>query len=176
MIEFTHKPGWTSLVIGAALFAILVWSFRRSEGQMTAAKRIWLLALRVLVVAVVAVCLWDPQRVREVHRLQPGRVALLLDTSTSMGVIDGDRPRLGVAKLWARDTLRLPRELELRTFTFSRKLEPLTSVDAATTNGNRTETGAALGGITRGRGRGTFHGSAPPLRMVPKTVLFAGRR
>ncbi len=146
-IEFASKPGWAWLIVGAAVVALLVWSHRRAAGRRAPARRGLVLGLRLLVVAVVALCLLDPQRVREVRRLESGCVGLLLDTSRSMGVADLGRARIETATTWIRNSLRLPRHLQLRMFHFDRKLDALPSLEAVTLAGDRTDIGGALGGL-----------------------------
>src|SRR6266496_1335106 len=145
IIEFAGNPGWAWLIAGATVIvALLAWSYRRAAGKMAPARRRVALGLRLLTIAVVAVCLLDPKRVREVTRPHSGRAALLLDTSRSMGVIEQGRTRLEQAKAWARGSLELPPGLQLEMFRFDEKLEPLASLDIAAPAGERTDLAGAL--------------------------------
>jgi uncharacterized membrane protein len=149
-IEFADNPAWGWLIPGAiVVVALLAWSYRRAAGKMAPGRRWLVLGLRLLTIAVVALCLLDPQWVREIAHPHSGRVALLLDTSRSMGVTEQGRSRIEEAKAWARSSLKLPPGLELQMFRFDEKLEPLTSLDEAAPAGDHTDLAGALEQLRR---------------------------
>ena len=146
MIHFASKPGWIWLVVAAGVVLLLGWSCRRAAGQ----KARWVVfGLRLLVMVVVALCLLDPRRVREARRIHNTQVAVLLDTSRSMGVTESGRTRIETAKAWVRDSFGVPRDFEVSLFWFDGKLEALPSLEAVTVAGDRTDIGGALEALHR---------------------------
>jgi hypothetical protein len=100
VVEFTYKPDWPwSLAGGLLITALMVWSYYAARGGAHGGLRLGLLGLRMLTLAVVAVCLLDPQRVEEIRHFQPACVAVLVDTSRSMGWKEGEASRLDLEKL-----------------------------------------------------------------------------
>ncbi len=159
MIEFANKPDWIWATGGAVAIALLlVWSYRSASGQTTPGRRWLVLGLRLLVLTVVAVCLLDPQRVEELHHRQPARVALLLDTSRSMGTMEGGQSRIETARRWIRNSLHLPSGVALQPFGFARKLEELRSMNDARPHGDRTDLAEALRGLARVKGTDALAG------------------
>jgi hypothetical protein len=131
MIHFASKPGWIWLVVAAGVVLLLGWSCRRAAGQ----KARWVVfGLRLLVMVVVALCLLDPRRVREARRIHNTQVAVLLDTSRSMGVTESGRTRIETAKAWVRDSFGVPRDFEVSLFWFDGKLEALPSLEAVSSH------------------------------------------
>src|SRR6266516_3592766 len=132
MIEFTYKPDWPWLVTGGLVVAgALYWSYRAARGQANQKHRWLLFALRCVTIAVVIVCLLDPQRVKEIKRFQPGYTAVLLDLSRSMTWKDDDQTRIDAAKRWIQDQLAAPSSFAVRVYGFSSNLVTLPTPDTA---------------------------------------------
>src|SRR5436309_2422337 len=101
MIHFSYLPDWRWLAGAGALAALLLFfSYYLAVGRSKWGLRAFLLALRWLTIALVTVCLLDPEQVQEVRRQQTAQVAVLVDSSRSMGVKDVPQGRLGAAKTW----------------------------------------------------------------------------
>ncbi len=116
----------------------MVWSYYAARGGAHGGLRLGLLGLRMLTLAVVAVCLLDPQRVEEIRHFQPACVAVLVDTSRSMGWKEGEASRLDLAKNWVKHELKVPDNFLVSYYGFSSNLFALANIDAAAANGNRT--------------------------------------
>src|SRR6266487_7048894 len=145
MIEFTYKPDWPWLLTGGLVVAgALYWSYRAARGQANQKHRWLLFALRCVTIAVVIVCLLDPQRVKEFKRFQPGYTAVLLDTSRSMTWKDDDQTRIDAAKRWIQDQLAAPSSFAVRVYGFSSNLVTLPKPDTAMPTGSVTATADAL--------------------------------
>jgi uncharacterized membrane protein len=145
VIEFTYKPDWPWWLAAAALItALMGWSYWSARGGANRGWRLALLALRMFVIAAVAVCLLDPQRVEEVRHFQPAYVAVLVDTSRSMGWQEDGTSRLDLAKNWVKQQLKVPDNFLVSCYGFGSNLSPLPNLDAAVPDGNRTALAASL--------------------------------
>jgi hypothetical protein len=139
VIEFTYKPDWHLWLAGGLLITALVgWSYFAARGGVNGGIRFGLFSLRLSALAVVVICLLDPQRVEEVRHFQPAYVAVLVDTSRSMGWKEGERSRLDLAKTWVKEKLKVPDNFALSYYSFNSNLFPLANLAAAVADGNRT--------------------------------------
>ncbi len=147
MTHFHYLPDWPWLA-GAGLLAaaILFYSYYRAVGKPKWWLRVCLLTLRWLAIAGVIVCLLDPQRVEEILHQQSSQVAVLLDTSRSMGLQDVKGGRLRAAQSWLNQQLLLvwPASVTRPLFTFNQSLEPLAQIDKASPTGGVTALAGAL--------------------------------
>ncbi len=79
------REGWQGLAVGAVAVVLLVgWGYRRDTQGLHWFWRLFLLLLRLCVLASLGVVALDPQERTETSQVRPSRVALLLDTSVSM--------------------------------------------------------------------------------------------
>ncbi len=79
------REGFQGLAIGAvAVFLLVTWVYRRDTLGVPWFWRVWLLLLRLSVLAALGVVALDPQERTETSQIRPSRVALLIDTSVSM--------------------------------------------------------------------------------------------
>lgn len=147
MIQFTYLPDWRWLAMGGALSAaILVASYYWARGRAGTPMRLVLPTLRWLAIAVVVVCLLDPQWVEKIPHPQKARLAVVLDTSKSMSTRDVPGGRLAGAQEWAKHRLFLnkPASLDVAVFNFSQFITPLPNMAAASPTGSVTELATAL--------------------------------
>ena len=148
MIEFTHQPGWPVLLLGgAAVIALVYWSYRSARGQANPGRRRLLIGLRCLALTLLVICLLDPQRVHERKEYAPGQVAILLDTSRSMGWEEDGVSRLDCARTWLHDQFQLPATFLPVYYGFGADLELLSDPEAARAAADRTELASALGAL-----------------------------
>ncbi|MES2791232.1 MAG: hypothetical protein V4719_16575 [Planctomycetota bacterium] len=79
------RESWQGLAIAAVAIALVVgWGYRRDTQGLHWFWRLFLLLLRMGVLASLGVIALDPQERTETSQVRPSRVALLLDTSVSM--------------------------------------------------------------------------------------------
>jgi uncharacterized membrane protein len=146
MIEFTYRPHWLSLVSGGlAILAFLFWSFRRTRTATGAWRRAAILALRFATLAVIVICLLDPQRIEPAQQSKPVQLAVVVDTSMSMGILEGAESRLDAAKDWLRRNL--PPDLPVSWFGFSDELHHVDHLESLTNVAGGTEIGRALDNV-----------------------------
>src|SRR5262249_7721937 len=105
-----------------------------------------LAGLRWVIIACVVVCLLNPEWLEAIKHQQRARVALLLDTSRSMGAKDVAPTRLAAAKRWLQDNLAkvAPATISLGFYGFSDSLTPIDSLDSVDSTGNATGLADAL--------------------------------
>src|ERR1043166_200343 len=147
MLRFTYLPDWRWLA-GAGLVAgvILFVSYYLAVGRPKWSLRVSLLTLRWLAIAGVVVCLLDPQRVEEIRKTQSAHIAVLVDTSRSMGIKDVPEGRLGSARTWLEEQLMRawPAGVGRSFYAFSESLESLPKLDTASPTGGVTALAGAL--------------------------------
>lgn len=145
MITFGNKPDPVLLALGAlAVVLLLWWSLRSARGATGRGRRWILLGLRLMVLAVIAFILLDPQWMKEIQTFRPGNVAVLLDTSRSMGVEENGQTRLDTARQWLQERLQLPAGFSSQSFGFADTLQELTDWRQATNGGPHTALYSAL--------------------------------
>ena len=147
MIRFNYLPDWPWLAgAGVVAAALLFLSYWLAVGKPNWPLRMFLLTLRWLAIAGVTLCLLDPQRVEELRRPQTAQMAVLLDTSRSMGTQDVLENRLGAAKSWLYQQLlpAWPANVGRSFYAFNQSLEPLPQIDTASPTGGVTALASAL--------------------------------
>jgi uncharacterized membrane protein len=154
--EFLFASGWpiwllVLLVIGAA--AAVTVSLARRRGLLGAGKLAVIGVLQTLMIAIVLVLVWQPALLTQTLRPQENAVAVLLDTSASMGYSEaaGGESRLqqSVAVMEARVLPELERQFDLELFAFSGDAIAMTSLEEIPPPGAVTHIGDALLGVLR---------------------------
>ena len=85
----TALPGWTLVVVAAAILALALFTYGRARSLSTA-QRTLLVALRACALALVVLCLLRPMvPITPAHR-DSGVIGILVDQSRSMGLRDAD--------------------------------------------------------------------------------------
>ncbi len=139
MVEFTYKPDWLWFAAGSMFLAALIgWFYVSARGPAGLPLRLVLLGLRLLTLASVVVCLLDPERVNPIRHYQPAHIAVLVDTSRSMGLDEGGLTRLDLARNWVKNELKVPANFRVSYYGFSTNLFPLDNLATATPAGDRT--------------------------------------
>ncbi len=147
MIRFTYMPELKWLVASAALSAAaVVLSYTWAKGRANRWLRLSLAGLRWLVITGLVLCLLDPEWIDAIKHQQKSRLAVLLDTSRSMGIKDIPEGRLPAAKRWLQNEFAAtaPKDVGIDYYTFNQSLASMTSLDSATANGEATGLADAL--------------------------------
>jgi len=141
MTQFTYhpEPRWLALA-GAVAFCLLLLSYWLARGRASWLQRLCLIGFRLAAVAVVIVCLLDPQRVDEKRHAAKARLAVLVDTSRSMSIQDVPNGRLAQATSWLKNDFApvVPNSIQVSYFTFDQSLKALATLDSASATGGVT--------------------------------------
>lgn len=125
LVFLAQWPGWLALLLGAAAVALLVWQVRRGPAGLSAVRKTAVLTLESLFLALLLLLLWHPAL--SVARLRPQQniVAVLVDASRSMGIVDDGRTRLAAAQEALRAGLLdgLQRQFQTRVYRFGESAE-----------------------------------------------------
>jgi hypothetical protein len=80
------REGWQGLLVVGVVIALFVsWIYRKDTQSLSWFWKFWLLALRLSVLVALGLIWLDPQERTETIESRPSRVAILVDTSLSMG-------------------------------------------------------------------------------------------
>lgn len=130
MIELSYHPDWRWVALAAlGVAALAFWSYHGGVNRPRGAAAFALVSLRLLTLCAVAGCLLDPHRVERIEHQQPVRIAVLLDTSRSMGVQDLGQNRLAAARSWFQEDFlpSVPAHASVSVFAFSQSATLLNS-------------------------------------------------
>jgi uncharacterized membrane protein len=147
MIRFTYMPELKWLVASATLSAAaVVLSYTWAKGRANRWLRLGLAGLRWIVITGLVLCLLDPEWIDAIKHQQKSRLAILLDTSRSMGTKDIPQGRLLAAERWLQDKFAsaAPADVGIDYYAFNQSLAPLSSLDSASANGEATGLADAL--------------------------------
>ncbi len=147
MIRFTYMPELKWLVASATLSAAaVVLSYTWAKGRANRGLRLGLAALRWIIITGLVLCLLDPEWIDAIKHQQKSRLAVLLDTSRSMGIKDIPGGRLPAVKHWLQNDFAraAPADVGIDYYTFNQTLAPLPAVDSAAATGDATGLGDAL--------------------------------
>ncbi len=159
--EFLFASGWplwllvVLAIAGAAVAATSLFRFRQ---DLHPARAIAIGVLQALLIATVLTMLWQPALLTQTLRPQENNVAVLLDTSASMGYGEGQRSRLQQAvEVLADGPLpALEENFGVELSSFSEQVVPLESLAAVPAPGPTTRIGDALLSVLRGSGGGAL--------------------
>ncbi|HTL18478.1 MAG TPA: glutamine amidotransferase [Patescibacteria group bacterium] len=149
MIRFTYMPEFKWLLISATLSAAaVVLSYTWAKGKASRWLRIGLASLRWIIITALVMCLLDPQWIEAIKHQQQSRLAVLLDTSRSMGIKDIPQGRLPAAKQWLDAQFgKSPGNIDVEFYTFDQALARLPSLGTAAAKGDASGLGDALQGV-----------------------------
>jgi len=154
MTEFSHPIAPPILALAGGLALLLVsLSYAWARGRKGASVRILGTGLRLIALALLAVCLLDPQHVTRILHPHSIRLAVLFDESRSMATADVPGGRLAAARSWMEQkfTPQLAPGVELVPLAFSDRLRPLTNTPfPSSPTGALTGIAAALESIASG--------------------------
>jgi len=77
-----------TITAGVVVVAIILWMYRRDAAELSRPLGVVLALLRLAAVAAVALALLDVERIAEHEIVLPSRVAVLVDSSASMSLVD----------------------------------------------------------------------------------------
>ena len=146
-MQFSYMPEWPLLAAGCVLaVALVAASYTFSKGRAGWLVRGLCIALRVVAVAMIVICLLDPQWVEKIAQKHRARLALLFDLSKSMSTADVGKQRLDAGRDWARKNVTdaKPDQLDVVSLGFSQNLALLTNINAASPTGSVSAIGDAL--------------------------------
>ncbi|MXZ75415.1 MAG: hypothetical protein F4207_11625 [Gemmatimonadetes bacterium] len=149
------------ILIAFILVGILIYGLsRRLFSQLSPAAAWGLIGLRIAAAAVALAVLSDPVSRMVLERTESPRLAVLVDTSASMGLTD----RLGrrnevLASVLSGDALHaLESRHRVHRYRFAENLSPLPEdvIDSLSTEGTGTDIGGAMSFLEGGSGAGRF--------------------
>lgn len=158
------------------LAGILIYGLSRRLFSLLSPAAAWsLIGLRIAVAAVALAVLSDPVSKSVLERTEPPGLAVLVDTSASMGLTD----RLGrrnavLASILSADAIHaLETRHRVHRYRFAEELSPLPegSIDSLTTDGAGTDIGGALSFLEGGSGAGHYSAAV----LVTDGNFTAGR-
>ena len=136
------------LVLLPFLLAFVYWVYQRTYPQVEPKRRLVLVALRAVAVALLAMVLCEPVLTWWHQQVIRPLVLVLVDTSTSMKVAEGPGTRLqqAVAVLGDEGWSATLQQAEVRAWGFAESAYPLAldTVASASTRGQATDIGRAL--------------------------------
>ena len=138
--------------LAVALLVVGAWLGWRSTGAAPAKLRKWMLALRVLALAALALFLLNPGKWRSIHDEVARVWAVMVDGSGSMTVAEAEGTRLGAAEALRKSIARGAEEagVGLRHFSYDSQLRDLGADEAANADGDKSDLhGAADELLTR---------------------------
>ncbi|MBL9175598.1 MAG: hypothetical protein JNL10_18800 [Verrucomicrobiales bacterium] len=147
MIQFTFLPDTRWLVLFAVgALAVVATSYAWAHGRAGRSVRTALAVVRLAILGLVVLFLLDPNRVERIEHRPKSRVAVLVDTSRSMGTQDVPGGRLGVGRDWLQRNLLAskPAETEVELLRFDRGLGAVPDLRAVGATGSVTALAGAL--------------------------------
>jgi uncharacterized membrane protein len=151
----TALPGWTLVVIAAAILALAVFAYRRARG-LSSARRSLLVTLRAAALGLVVLCLLRPMVPITPTQRDAGVIGVLVDQSRSMGLRDaGGLSRLERAAVVIQQSLlpSLGKRWRVETWLFGDGLRDARDVALAPTADRSDLAGAVTSAVERLRGR-----------------------
>lgn len=151
----TALPGWTLVVVAAAILALALFTYGRARSLSTV-QRTLLVALRTCALALVVLCLLRPMvPITPAHR-DSGVIGILVDQSRSMGLRDADGlSRLQRAAAVIQQSLMpsLANRWRVETWLFGDGVRDARDVAMAPTADRSDLAGAVASAVERLRGR-----------------------
>ena len=152
--EFVFASGWPVwLLVILVLLAGggLAWYLHRNRGRLEGRQPAVIWSLQLGTVALVLFLLWQPAIGIESLRAEQNLVAVLIDTSRSMGLAEDEQTRLekATAALGAGLIEEIQKKFQVRLYGFAGQLERLESVETIAAEGNSSRIGEAVAAVLR---------------------------
>ncbi len=139
-------PVWLLIALAVAAGAGLFWHVNRSSGVLTRVRSLAIWAAQTVLVAIVLFMLWNPAI--SVARLRPQQnvVAVLVDHSRSMALVEDGKSRIqGATELLNGQLLsELGKKFQVRLYEFGKDAVRVDDVKNVTPNDNATRIGDSL--------------------------------
>jgi uncharacterized membrane protein len=81
-------PIWIALIILVISFAVVIFSYYRTDKPLNRRSRYTLIALRILAIGLILFCLLDPTLIAKIETIRKSNILLLFDDSQSMSLTD----------------------------------------------------------------------------------------
>ena len=152
--DFVFSSGWPLWLLALLLLAAgagLWWHVQRHHGRLEG-RRPWAIwALQIAAAALILFLLWQPAIGIRSLRAQQNVVSVLLDTSRSMALGEGEQTRLEQARTALAGGVleQLEQKFRVRLYSFSGQIDRLAALDQAPPPGNATRIGDAVAGVLR---------------------------
>ncbi|MDE0105881.1 MAG: hypothetical protein OXN89_26170 [Bryobacterales bacterium] len=129
----TGWPGWLLAGAAVAAAAALLWHARRSPSRLSPATQWAVWGLQSLTAALVLALLWQPALAVQSLKSRQNAVAVLVDTSRSMALVENGQTRLAAAAEALREHVLpgLGNRFRIRLYGFSTRPERLPSLEPA---------------------------------------------
>jgi len=146
-------PIWVAVIILIISFAIVIFSYYRTDKPLNRRSRYILIALRILAIGVILFCLLDPTVVMKEETIRKSNVLVLVDDSQSMSLADsGEKTtRIDDVKnvLTSKDGLKsiiesLDEHFNTQLYQFSSEVTPVKELSSLKAQGNLTDIGKAI--------------------------------
>ena len=139
-------PVWLLVVAVLAAAGALAWHVSRHRGLLSGVRSVMVWLLETALVALVLFLLWHPAITIATLRPQQNVVAVLVDDSRSMAVLENGTTRLAQAeKLLTGGLLaNLEKKFQVRLYRFGKNLERIQKVDQLSGTAPATRIGASL--------------------------------
>ena len=152
--DFVFSSGWPVWLLALLVIAAgagLWWHVQRHHGRLEG-RRPWAVwALQFAAVALILFLVWQPAIGIRSLRSQQNVVSVLLDTSRSMALGEGEQTRLEQARAALQSGVleQLEERFRVRLYSFSGQIDRLAALDQAPPPGNATRIGDAVAGVLR---------------------------
>ena len=152
--EFVFASGWPVWLLAALVLLAgggLAWYLHRNRSWLRGRQPVALWSLQLGTVALVLVMLWQPGCSIESLRADQNLVAVLVDTSRSMGLAEDEQTRLekATAALGTGLIEEIRKKFQVRLYGFAGQLERLESVETIAAEGNSSRIGQAVASVLR---------------------------
>ena len=152
--EFVFASGWPVWLLVALVLLVgggLAWYLHRNRGWLQGRQPAALWSLQLGTVVLVLVMLWQPACSIESLRADQNLVAVLLDTSRSMGMAEEEQTRLekATAALGSGLIEEIQKKFQVRLYGFAGQLERLESVETIAAEGSSSRIGQAVANVLR---------------------------
>ena len=142
----TGWPVWLLLLLALAAAGALGWNMRRNPGRLSQQRATAIWTFQAALAALILFLLWQPALAVRSLRSQQNVVSVLLDTSRSMALGDGEKSRLqqAVDTLGAGPLEALQEKFRVRMYGFAGSAERLPGLEELPAPGDGTRLGEAV--------------------------------